>query len=212
MHELPGRPARRPQRQRHLHHLPRALLPRQRLLRDGRRRRRLDRVPAARRRPSPGGLLRTWMEYARGFGSSPCREFWLGLDHIHALTSHAPAELRVDLADFEGATAYAKYSSFHVADRASDYKLTVGGYSGTAGDSMIPRQNGYGFSAKDKGLACANKYFGGWWYGSPCHFSNLNGLYLSGPHDTFAVGVNWYHWKGFGYSLKTTVMMTRPVT
>lgn len=102
-------------------------------------------------------FYRTWMEYAQGFGTSPCREFWLGLDHIHALTSYAPAELRVDLADFEGATAFAKYSHFFVDDRSTDYTLSVAGYSGTAGDSMIPRQNGFSFSAKDKGLDCATK-------------------------------------------------------
>jgi len=42
-------------------------------------------------------------------------------------------ELRVDLEDFEGNSAYAKYSTFRVADEVEDYKLTVDGYSGTAG-------------------------------------------------------------------------------
>ena len=63
-------------------------------------------------------------------------EFWLGLDKIHRLTSTA-TELYVDMRDFDGNSAYAQYTSFSIGDSASKYILTVSGYSGTAGDSLV---------------------------------------------------------------------------
>jgi hypothetical protein len=37
-------------------------------------------------------------------------------------------ELRIDLEDFNGNKAYAKYSTFYVGGAATKYKLHVGGY------------------------------------------------------------------------------------
>ena len=42
-------------------------------------------------------------------------------------------ELRVDLKDWEGNTAYAKYSIFYIGNSTENYSLTVSGYSGDAG-------------------------------------------------------------------------------
>lgn len=44
--------------------------------------------------------------------------------------------MRVDLEDFEGNVRYAEYTTFKVADEGDKYRLLIGGYSGTAGDSM----------------------------------------------------------------------------
>ena len=49
---------------------------------------------------------------------------------------------------------------------------------------------------------------GAWWY-SACHNSNLNGMYLEGPHDSFGTGVNWFHFRGYKYSLKFAEMKVR---
>ena len=156
-------------------------------------------------------FYRNWTDYQQGFGDLS-REFWLGLDKIHRLTSTA-SELRVDMQDFEGNSAYAQYTNFSVGDSASKYILTVSGYSGTAGDSLA-YQNRQKFSTRDQdndalsGDNCAQRFKGGWWYNA-CHHSNLNGLYHGGPHSSYADGVNWYAWKGHYYSLKFTEMKVR---
>jgi ficolin len=84
---------------------------------------------------------------------------------------------------------------------------------GTAGDSLS-YQKGMAFSTYDSDNDendnnCARLYKGAWWY-KRCHKSNLNGLYLHGAHKSFADGVNWYHFKGYYYSLKSTSMKIRP--
>lgn len=61
---------------------------------------------------------------------------FIGNDNIHRLTTRTKHELRVDVQKFSGEKKYAKYSSFSVASEADKYKLTVGGYSGTAGNRM----------------------------------------------------------------------------
>ena len=156
-------------------------------------------------------FIATGTDYQQGFGNLS-GEFWLGLDKIHHLTS-TPTELRVEMQDFEGNSAYAKYASFSVGDSASKYILMVSGYSGTAGDSLHGH-SGYRFSTRDQdndahlSEHCAQLYKGAWWYKS-CHSSNLNGLYHGGPHSSFADGVNWAAWKGYNYSLKFTEMKLR---
>ena len=86
------------------------------------------------------------------------------------------------------------------------------GYSGDAGDAF-ERHSGQKFTTKDRDNDqnsgnCAVQFSGAWWY-NDCHFSNLNGLYLGGSHESNANGVNWYHWKGYHYSLKFTEMKLR---
>ena len=57
-----------------------------------------------------------------------------GNDILHLLTSNTRQRLRVDLADFEGNTAYAEYDYFIVDSERSQYRLVaLGGYNGTAG-------------------------------------------------------------------------------
>ncbi|XP_078617524.1 microfibril-associated glycoprotein 4-like [Branchiostoma floridae x Branchiostoma japonicum] len=154
-----------------------------------------------------------WQNYKTGFGDLG-GEFWLGNDNLHHLTAQGGYELRVDLEDFEGNSAYAKYSNFSVEDEGHLYRLTVGGYSGTAGDGMAGHSSMF-FSTKDKdndiheSNDCAQTYKGAWWY-YRCHRANLNGLYHGGPHQSYADGVNWGLWKGQRYSLKHTEMKIRP--
>ena len=73
----------------------------------------------------------------------------------------------------------------------------------------------HAFSTQDRdhdllSYNCAEVYGGAWWY-LDCHNSNLNGLYLRGPMDSFADGVVWNLWRGYYYSLKKTEMKIRPM-
>ena len=77
-----------------------------------------------------------WESYRNGFGDLN-GEFWLGNDNLHRLTAADDVTLRVDLEDFDGNKTYAEYTTFKVADEADKYRLSIGEYSGTAGDSMI---------------------------------------------------------------------------
>lgn len=153
-------------------------------------------------------FYQNWSAYKKGFGTST----WIGNEILHQLTSHVNQELKIVLSDFQNVTKYADYTSFHVADESSGYRLTIGGYSGNAGDAMAA-QNGMKFSTFDRDndastANCAQLYKGGWWYAG-CHQANLNGLYLSGAHASYADGIEWGPWHGHYYSLKTTAMLIK---
>ena len=85
-----------------------------------------------RRQDGSVDFYRNWTDYEDGFGNLT-GEFWLGLGKINRLTKEQSNTLRVDLGDFDGNTSYAQYTTFSVGDSTTEYILTVGGYSGTAG-------------------------------------------------------------------------------
>ena len=171
-----------------------------------------------RRRDGSENFYRGWTEYERGFGDVK-REHWLGLKKISCLTGSKPvAQLRVDLADFEGRHKYANYSYFSVGNSSTNYKLRVGGYSGTAGDSLTTGSvihNGREFTTRDRdndrhggGVNCAVAYQGAWWYDN-CHNSNLNGLYLSGANHNRGIRWRLFNTAVDAYSLKWSEMKLR---
>ncbi|XP_019861251.1 PREDICTED: fibrinogen C domain-containing protein 1-like [Amphimedon queenslandica] len=164
-----------------------------------------------RRQDGSVDFYRNWTDYENGFGDLT-GEFWLGLSKIHRLTKEGSNTLRVDLGDFNNDTAYANYSTFSVSDGSTEYILTVGGYSGTAGDSLAWNHNGFRFSTRDNdndryGGNCAKSHIGGWWYNN-CHHSNLNGFYYKTSTNN-PQGINWYTWKNANISLKFSEMKTR---
>ncbi|XP_077981920.1 fibrinogen-like protein A [Glandiceps talaboti] len=77
-------------------------------------------------------FFRNWQSYKDGFGNVNA-EFWLGNDKLFRLTNQRVYQLRVDMEDFDGKTAYALYGQFAIGDETSGYKLVIGDYSGTAG-------------------------------------------------------------------------------
>ncbi|KAG8447847.1 hypothetical protein GDO86_015088, partial [Hymenochirus boettgeri] len=159
-------------------------------------------------------FFRDWNSYKMGFGSR-LNEFWLGNENLYKLTSSGTWQLRIDLQDFDNTKHFAKYASFQVLDESEKYKLLLGNFEeGNAGDSMAAHRN-MKFTTKDQdndsyGDNCSNLYKGGWWY-YQCHHANLNGLYILGKQETYAIGINWSTGKGWHYSYKYSEMKIRPV-
>ena len=163
-----------------------------------------------RRQDGSVDFYRGWNDYKSGFGQLTA-EFWLGNDKIHRLTASRPSSLRVELEDWNGVRVYAKYGRFSIGDEQALYRLGVGSYSGTAGDSLTSHYN-MAFSTKDRdndrwnSNNCAMHFTGAWWYDS-CYDSNLNGKYK--PRTTDYKGPAWYAFRQ-GLSLKFTEMKLRP--
>ncbi|VDI37594.1 Hypothetical predicted protein [Mytilus galloprovincialis] len=140
---------------------------------------------------------RTWTDYENGFGNLH-GEYWLGNKHIHSLTSSGKYELRIDLTDKSNTEKYAVFNTFVVGDAASKYKLTIGNYSGNAGDKMA-YHNGMKFSTTDQDNdqssgKCVDNY-GPWWHKNCCQ---------SGLNMEFKSILYWS-----GNTAKTSVMMIR---
>ncbi|RVE59292.1 hypothetical protein OJAV_G00187040 [Oryzias javanicus] len=140
-------------------------------------------------------FYRPWDYYRTGFGSAD-GEIWLGLENLFQLCLRRKYELLVDMEDFEGNKAYARYSSFSVGPEVEGYKLEVTGFTdGGAGDSL-GSHNGMKFSTFDKdqdvsSQNCAELYLGAFWY-ERCHNTNPNGVYRWGSYGSIsAIGVEW---------------------
>lgn len=151
---------------------------------------------------------RKWSDYRVGFGNLE-DEFWLGLDNIQKIAGQGRYELRIDMRDGQE-SVFANYDKFGIGDARNLYKLRIGEYNGTAGDSLSYHQ-GRPFSTKDRDndiavTNCAMSYKGAWWYKN-CHRANLNGKYGESRHSQ---GINWYHWKGHEFSIPFVEMKMRP--
>lgn len=165
-----------------------------------------------RRQDGSVDFYRGWSDYKAGFGQLT-GEFWLGNDKIHRLTAVRPSSLRVDMEDWNGGRAYAKYGKLNIGDEQAQYRLEVSSFSGTSGDSLSWHNN-MAFTTKDRdndrwvgsNLNCAVRWTGAWWYNS-CHHSNLNGKYLGNTKDHR--GVTWQNFRS-ALSLKWTEMKLRP--
>ena len=156
-----------------------------------------------------------WQDYVTGFGNLT-GSFWLGLQAIHEITSRYNTTLRIQLQDWDGSTGYEEYQNFSISGEDDGYRLSIGGYSGDAGD-CLSSNNGMQFSTKDKDQDtwstghCSTYINGPWWYKACDNFSLLTGHYFAdrGTHGDH--GVYWSCWKGFYYSLKRAEMMLRIV-
>lgn len=174
-----------------------------------------------RRRDGMVNFTRDWDDYAFGFGNVNS-EFWLGNENLHTITKNTNYTLRIDLWDWQEQHAYALYSFMRVKSEEDDYKLEIGSYNGTAGDSLTYHHN-MRFTTTDRDhdlwwANCGSKDRSGWWFNA-CSFSSLNGVYRSmdssitttpSPAGTLT-GIQWFHWKQDpAYSLKRVEMKLKP--
>ncbi|XP_077567395.1 fibroleukin-like [Stigmatopora nigra] len=181
------------------------------------------------RRDGGVSFNRTWAEYRSGFGEpSTGGDFWLGNQHIHLLTRDRDMTLRVELEDFSGTSAYAEYENFRVGSERMRYRLTLGAYSGTAGNALrfSPTYDHHNraFTTPDRDNDrypsgnCGAYYGSGWWFDA-CMAANLNGKYYRGRYKGVRDGIYWGTWHNISTELyptnerqafKTVRMMIRP--
>nr|XP_040024620.1 fibroleukin-like [Gasterosteus aculeatus aculeatus] len=127
-------------------------------------------------RRQDGGVSfnRTWDEYRSGFGELDGGEFWLGNNMMHLLTRDRDMVLLVELEGFDGVMEYAEYEHFRVGSERMRYRLTVGAYSGTAGDALRFSKsydhNNRAFTTPERDNDrypsgnCGAYYSSGWWF------------------------------------------------
>ncbi|XP_071123396.1 fibroleukin-like [Mytilus edulis] len=158
-------------------------------------------------------FYRLWDDYKAGFGEI-AGEHWLGKDNLHAILRQRSYQVRFDLEDYSGNTAYAIYSAMYVGDESTNYKLRLTGYAGTAGDAMVDYKgtpmNGMMFTTRgsdndiDTLLHCGNYKKSGWWH-AECTYANFNGVYTE---EILPTSIIWGTWKLA--ALKGTRIMIKP--
>ncbi|XP_056311585.1 fibrinogen-like 2a [Danio aesculapii] len=170
---------------------------------------------------------RTWADYKKGFGNLNS-EFWLGNDKIHLLTKAKDMILRIELEDSEGTRGYAKYDQFYVSNEFLHYRLSVSGFSGTAGNALqFSKHFNHDqkfFTTPDKDNDrypsgnCGAYYGSGWWFDA-CMSANLNGKYYKTKYKGKRDGIFWGTWPNatseyyptnYRQAYKNVKMMIRP--
>ena len=177
-----------------------------------------------RRFDGSGDYNRNWDEYKHGFGDAN-GEYWLGNEYLHYLTNSRAYNLRFDLEDWDGNTAYAEYSSFVVESEADNYRLRLGDYSGNASDDRAEDEargflyhNNTQFSTYDRdndnhdSSSCVVKHdYGGFWFNA-CSKIEINNNDCRAASCSIRNRMNrWKAWRGTQYSLMTMQMMFRPI-
>jgi hypothetical protein len=131
---------------------------------------------------TPERYDKTWNKFKNGFGLLT-RNFWLGLDNLHRLTTEGGygAQLRLD---FNGGQYWVEYDNFAVGSEKTNYTLHISGYKGGDGGitfDAFSSHNGAVFITSDHHsgklvVKCSesrilrNYYDGyefpyvGWWY------------------------------------------------
>ena len=131
---------------------------------------------------------RSWLEYTNGFGTFN-RNFWLGLERMHRITTSNVYRLRLEFLIVEGIWLSAEYDTFFLDDEEANYTLHVSGFSGDGGNWLSPNDpirtlNGMQFSTFDMdhdsslNVNCAAMFGGGggFWFNA-CSWTRPNAVY-----------------------------------
>ncbi|CAC5395366.1 unnamed protein product [Mytilus coruscus] len=139
----------------------------------------------------------------------------IGNDNLYYILRQNSYQVRFDLEEVNSSTAYAVYDTIYVADESTNYQLTINGYSGTVGDSMIDVKNiptdGMMFSTRDRdndinpSKMCSITQKSGWCH-PRCTHANINGLFMI-ESDSKA-HFQWKSWRKDG--ITKTRMMDKP--
>uniref|UniRef100_A0A1I8H6X9 Fibrinogen C-terminal domain-containing protein n=1 Tax=Macrostomum lignano TaxID=282301 RepID=A0A1I8H6X9_9PLAT len=128
-------------------------------------------------------FYRNWTQYQSEFGEGPDRNYWIGLNSLYALTASGPRKLRILMKAWNDSEHWAEYSSFSVVSESDNYRLSVSGFSGSAGiGDSLTYSSGMQFSTKDADHDtdptgnCAIRYKGAWWF-KDCFHTHPNGEY-----------------------------------
>jgi hypothetical protein len=166
------------------------------------------------------GFKQDWNSYKNGFGDKE-DEFYLGNEHIHALTSRDPeVVLRVELESFDGDFIAFDYYKFRVTGEDDGYRLIIGEPMGSLPVRDIAfslvNHNGSRFSTPDRNLSgnqrenCPEKYSAGFWFDSvKCWYTLLTAPYFdrTGERKHWE-GIQWSSWKR-GEHLKAVQLKIR---
>jgi len=136
-----------------------------------------------RRNTSPSvSFNRSWREYENGFGTY--NNHWLGLKHLHRLTSRSKQIVGVLCFDANGNWHSWKYDSFLVDDASSFYKLHLGARKMPVDILKSSREQPfytYDSNNPTTQRLCGERFRSGWWFGScsdvRSKFANFNGLH-----------------------------------
>ncbi|CBY39359.1 unnamed protein product [Oikopleura dioica] len=170
---------------------------------------------------------RDWRDYKYGF-STNCnlKEYWIGLEYIHALTNAGFNNLRIDLERWNGEEGTVTYGNFDIASERDQYRLnSVGTGFGDQGYSQYDKQDtdheSMAFSTYDRDNDlyeegnCAREDGSGWWF-NRCSAANLNGKHYGKRSSAFKAkndasfddGILWMTWTQNKFeSLTGTTMM-----
>ena len=159
---------------------------------------------------------RNWNEYKEGFGNHD-GEYWLGNDLLHELTSLRRHDLFVIATNFSDVSQTKRFSDFTIGSEQEkykfDYALDLPGYSEHA---LYKEAKTMKFSTHDQdndaqsSYSCAELYHGGWWY-KACHSDAMNGRYYPTATCDWAEGLHWASWTTHYQSLKSTLLMMKPM-
>ena len=92
--------------------------------------------------------------------------YFSGNQQLHVLTSQSWYELRIDLEDMSGNWRHARYNIFEIGGALTNYTITVGSYTGDAGNQRLVL-----FGLLTIGVTqCRRREEG--WRQQPLHFRN----------------------------------------